>query len=388
MRGYFIVVSVWWVIDAELSPLQLVVLGTALEISVLVGEIPTGVVADTFSRKWSLVISQMIMGAGIIMSGLTVSFWPLVISQVLWGLGWTFTSGADIAWISDELAHAGRDSEVDRTITASARWKQIGGIVGIIVLGTIGWIGGVDSAIIVAGTVFILLGLAVAVVFPENGFTRSDGDHLAESLEIFRTGSRLAFRDRQIGLVLAATLLLNGGAEAIDRLFFKHLDDLGLPGTLDPVLWIMGLTVVGSLAGVLALRFVEARIDGVGAPRRLYVLSVGIAVLGTIVMAAAPEAITGLAGTFITRGIAWSVIPVVAATWVNRRATSDVRATVQSFLGQAESIGEISGGIALGALAESAGVPWAFTCSAALFFLSALLVWRSPAGKELEPSPA
>ncbi len=381
MRGYFIVVSVWWVVDADLSPIQLVLLGTALEVSVLVGEIPTGVVADTLSRKWSIVISQVIMGVGIIMSGLTVSFWPLVVSQVLWGLGWTFTSGADIAWITDELVHAGRDDEIDRVITTTARWKQIGGVVGMIVLGLVGWAGGVDVAIVAAGAVFILLGIAVAVIFPEHGFTRADGDHLATSLRIFRAGVSLARRDRQILLVLAATLLLNSGAEAVDRLFFRHLVDLGLPANPDPVVWITALTIVGSLAGALALRFVEAHIDGDGAPRRLYVMSVGLAVVGTAVMAAAPEVLSGLAGTFLTRGIAWAVIPVVAATWVNRRATSDVRATVQSFLGQAESIGEISGGIALGSVAEASGLPWAFTGAASLFFLSALLVWRSPSGK-------
>ena len=386
MRGYFIVVSVWWVVDADLSPLQLVLLGTALEVSVLVGEIPTGVVADTLSRKWSLVISHVFMGVGIIMSGLTISFVPLLISQVLWGLGWTFTSGADIAWITDELGHAGRHNEVDRVIAATARWKQIGGIAGTIALGLLGWLAGVDTAIVVAGAMFILLGIAVGVVFPEHGFTRAESDHLATSLRIFRSGIRLARTDRQILLVLSATLLLNAGAEAVDRLFFRHLVDLGLPREPDPVVWITALTVVGALAGALALRFVEARIDGAGAPRRLYVSAVGLAVIGTLVMAAAPEVLTGLAGTFLTRGIAWAVIPVVAATWINRRATSDVRATVQSFLGQAESIGEISGGIALGALAETAGLPWAFAASATLFFLSALLVYRSPAGK-VEPAP-
>ena len=124
MRGYFVVVTVWWVVDADLSPLQLVLLGTALEVSVLLGEVPTGVVADTFSRKWSLVISQIIMAIGIILSGLTVAFVPLLISQVLWGLGWTFTSGADVAWVTDELAHAGRANDLCATIAGKNKRQE------------------------------------------------------------------------------------------------------------------------------------------------------------------------------------------------------------------------------------------------------------------------
>jgi len=198
-------------------------------------------------------------------------------------------------------------------------------------------------------------------------------------MAILRTGVSLTRRDHQILLVLRATVLFNSGAEAVDRLFVRHLVDLGLPSELDPIVWITALTVVGSLAGVLALRWIETRIGAEGAPRRLYIGAVALAVLGTAVMAAAPEIFTGLAGTLVTRGVAWSVIPVVATTWVNQRATSDVRATVQSFLGQAESIGEIGGGIALGSLAEAAGVPLAFTMSASLFALAGMLVYRSRA---------
>ena len=380
MRGYFVVVTVWWVVDADLSPLQLVLLGTALEVSVLLGEVPTGVVADTFSRKWSLVISQIIMAVGIVLSGLTTDFIPLVVSQVLWGLGWTFTSGADVAWITDELAHVDRRGEVDRLLATAAKWRLYGGVVGMTIFGLTGWVLGVDVAIVAAGATFVLVAGFVAVGFPEDGFQRSESDHFATSMAILRTGISLTRRDHQILLVLAATVLFNSGAEAVDRLFARHLVDLGLPSDLDPIVWITALTVVGSLAGVLALRWVESRIDVEGAPRRLYTGAVALAVLGTAVMAAAPEIFTGLAGTFVTRGVAWSVIPVVATTWVNQRATSDVRATVQSFLGQAESIGEIGGGIALGSLAEAAGVPLAFTMSASLFALAGMLVYRSRAG--------
>ena len=30
-------------------------------------------------------------------------FGPLVATQLLWGLSWTLASGADVAWITDEL---------------------------------------------------------------------------------------------------------------------------------------------------------------------------------------------------------------------------------------------------------------------------------------------
>jgi hypothetical protein len=67
--------------------------------------------------------------------------------------------------------------------------------------------------------------------------------------------------------------------------------------------------------------------------------------------------------------------------WVNRRTSSDVRATVQSFLAQAEYLGEISFGIALGILAQGAGIPVAMLGSCALVGFAGVLVACSRAGR-------
>ena len=79
-RGYWLVTSLYLVIDADLSAFQLVFLGTAMEITVLVSEIPTGVMADTISRKWSIVISHVLMGAGMLTTGLVTAFPALVLA--------------------------------------------------------------------------------------------------------------------------------------------------------------------------------------------------------------------------------------------------------------------------------------------------------------------
>jgi hypothetical protein len=67
--------------------------------------------------------------------------------------------------------------------------------------------------------------------------------------------------------------------------------------------------------------------------------------------------------------------------WVNRRATSDVRATVQSLLAQAEYFGEISLGITLGVLAQATSIAVALMGSCALAAGAGVLVGRSRAGR-------
>ena len=61
-RGYWLVTSVYLVVVADLSPAQLVAIGIVQGITVVLAEIPAGVLADTVSRKWSLVVADLRLG--------------------------------------------------------------------------------------------------------------------------------------------------------------------------------------------------------------------------------------------------------------------------------------------------------------------------------------
>jgi len=99
----FVVTSFYEATVAGLSGLQLVLVGTTVELTILLFEVPTGVVADAYSRRLSIIIGYFIMGLAFIVEGLFPFFAPIVLAQVLWGIGYTFTSGATQAWLSDEI---------------------------------------------------------------------------------------------------------------------------------------------------------------------------------------------------------------------------------------------------------------------------------------------
>src|SRR5687767_1559114 len=98
----FTVSMVYQVQAVGLNPLQMVLVGTTLEIAAFLFEIPTGVVADVYSRRLSIIIGYALMGVGFIFYGIP-TFAMVLFAQVLWGIGYTFTSGATDAWIVDEI---------------------------------------------------------------------------------------------------------------------------------------------------------------------------------------------------------------------------------------------------------------------------------------------
>jgi DHA3 family tetracycline resistance protein-like MFS transporter len=85
--------SIYAITVAQLTPLQLVLVGTILEASIFVFEIPTGVVADLVSRRVSVIIGVLLIGIGFIVWGSWTEFATILLAQFLWGVGYTFTRG-------------------------------------------------------------------------------------------------------------------------------------------------------------------------------------------------------------------------------------------------------------------------------------------------------
>jgi MFS family permease len=374
-RGYVLTSGLYFVVTAHLPAAELVWLGTGMSLTLLLSDIPAGVWADAAGRKRPLVLGQLCLAAGMALTGFVTAFPLLLVTQVLWGLGWAFLNGADVAWLNDELDAPDR---IARVLTASARWELLGGAVGMVVFGALGWALSLAAAVVVAGAGMAVLGVFVALRFPERAVTPAHEPRRRVALAIFRGGLRLSRRDREIRLVFIATLLLNG-ASMVTWLFPKQLITLGFPS--QPILWYTGLGLLAAGTGVVALHVVEARIASVGAARGSYAFACFTGVLGLAVLALAPIALIGGVGVLLVSGLAASVSRPVSVIWVNRRTSSGVRATVHSFLSQAESVGEIAGGFLLAALAQAGGIARTLLSAAGLMAVTGLMVVRSRADR-------
>ena len=375
-NGWWLVTSVYLVVDAHLSPSELVLIGAAQGVIGLVFEVPAGVVADTISRKWSLVVSHVVMGAAMIATGLVTDFGPLVATQMLWGLSWTFASGADVAWISDELDEPARISVV---LMRSGRAQLTGAAAGLVGIGALGSLLERRTAMVLAGAAMLVLGLYVVFRFQEERFVRTSTRRWSASWSILLRGSALVRRNRAVLFMIAATFLVNGAAIGFGRLRPRRLVDLGLPA--DPVLWFTALGVLTLLVGAAALLVVERHVDVVRAMQRGYAIACAAGAVGAVGLAAAPEEVSGSAAVLLVAGIALPLTRTIGTIWVNRHTSGDVRATVHSFLAQAEYVGEIACGLAVAAIARLAGLSAALLASAALFALTIVLIQRATASR-------
>jgi len=371
--------SLYEVTVAGLAPLQLVLIGTTLEVSTFLFEVPTGIVADVYSRRLSIIIGFLLIGFGLLIEGFFPAFWPIVLSSIIWGLGYTFTSGAKQAWITDEIG----EEKANMLFLRAARLSAYAGLFG---LGVTLLIGSNNTAIPirVGAAGIILTGIVLAIIMPETGFyatPKEDRNTWQHMGHIFRQGVSAVQMDPRLINIVFVGLCYGLYSEGLDRLSVKLMvDHFQLPvffGSTQLSFFVL-LDVVGSVLYIFVIRFVEKRVD-TSSP-----LAVGRAMLrvtGLIIICILSFSISTelamAAISLIAVGQLRGLIGPLQTAWINQKLDSRVRATILSMFGQVDAIGQAFGGPMIGMIANAFSVRLAVGVSGLLLSPALLFIRRA-----------
>jgi DHA3 family tetracycline resistance protein-like MFS transporter len=348
------VMAVYYVREVGLNPLELVLLGTVFEATIFLFEIPTGVIADTYSRRASVILGLGLEGVAAIAIGLTESYSALLAAAMVWGVAATCLSGAYEAWITDEVGV----ERVGRVFLRNAQFGYAGAIVGAL-LGVAVATLDLGAALVVGGAITLATALACVVVMPEHGFVRKPA---AERLGAWRdikttavAGGRLIRAEHLLLVIVAITFFIGAASEGLDRLWEAHLiRDVGLPelAGLDPVIWFGLINASGLLAGIVITSLLVPRFehaDNAALARALMILTAVVSA-SVVLFGVATGFALALVAYMVAR-LARRITEPLYLTWLNRNIDdSSVRATVTSMVNQSGAVGEIAGGPGVGAV--------------------------------------
>ena len=368
---------VYMVEVAGLDPLQMVLVGTVLELSVFLFEIPTGVVADVVSRKLSVVVGHAMMGVGFLVLALWPTFTVILLSQVIWGVGYTFISGAYPAWLSAEVG-------VERANQGFLRGSQLahgGAFVGIAIAVGLGH-ASLQLPIAVGSVGLMVLAGGMGLFMQETTFQpTATRDTWSAMRRTFTDGVHEIRRRTLLVLMLVITAMFGAFSEGIDRLFTPFLiERFEFPalGGLQSVTW-WGLIaaaahVVGFVSTTVARRYV--RLDN----QRVLTWVLASLMFGIGVSAVAVANVDGFLGVlacfWLLGGLRSAYGPLQTA-WLNRLIPEQSKATLFSMFGQSDAIGQVAGGPIIGAIAKTVSIAFALGASALLLLPSVDLYRRA-----------
>ncbi len=371
--------SFYEVTVAGLTALQLVLIGTTMELSSFLFEVPTGIVADVYSRRLSIVIGYVLIGLGFLVEGFFPAFRPIVIANVICALGFTFNSGAKQAWITDEI---GEEAANKLFLRAS----RLGAFAWLLTLGIAAWIGAENTAIPVrVGAIGIVLGgIVLAISMPETGFhpmSKEDRNTWQHMWHVFKQGASAVRMHPRLGNIVFIGLFYGLYSEGVDRLSVKLLlDNFHLPVLFgsNQLPFFMLLDIISTILYIFVIRFVEKRIDTSSplAIGRAMLLATGLITLSLLSFALSPVlilAVISMLAVNLLRGISGPL----RTAWVNQNLDSRVRATIHSMFGQVDAIGQTVGGPLIGGVANLYTVRMAVSFASFLLAPAMLFIQRA-----------
>ncbi|MCM3638857.1 MFS transporter [Sporosarcina luteola] len=369
----------------KLDPLQLVLVGTVLELTVFLFEIPTGVLADLKSRKLSLIIGYFLIGFGFIMEGIFPLFATVIFSQIAWGIGYTFTSGAQQAWIADEIG----EERASLAFIRGAKFGKLGQIIAIPLSILTGYFM-INLPIIIGG--ICMLGLAIYLLFfmeeknfkpLQTGKRVSTWDSMKGNMKKIVVYSKASFVMR---MMLLIALFIGLYSEGFDRLWMTHFIDVSALASLSNeklVLFMGGLQFIVVLLSFTVLHFIN-RSSIHSNLRHIYVaLFIGASLL---IISLIGFAFSGLVASllvcYVVIQVTRQVMYPLEDIWLNKIIPdSSTRATFFSVKGQVDAIGQIGGGPIIGVIATRFAVKTAILVSAC-FIMPVLFLYTAVIKKD------
>lgn len=350
-----------------LSLAQVTAMEAPFWLVIVLSEVPTGVVADRWGRRASMLLGVVFTAAATLVFGLAANFPLLLLSYLIWSLSMTLTSGADTAFLYDTLAANGREGEFRRLLGRANALEAAAFMAGALIGAPLAAVTTLNTPVLATAAIS---GLTVFLVLR---FKEPPGHHDQARLSyraIMTDGLRYVLAHRQIRTMMALRAVLLAGGTAGFVLIQPFLAAFDVPvgwfGVLSAPNRVGGI-VGGLVAYQLARQFHE---------RTTFWLLLGITALSLLALGVVPSVV--IVTAFITLNFSNAVLRTLADNYINERSPSHLRATVMSVGNMAMSVVLAVALPSLGYFADRAGVQPAFTAAAVagtLLGTLALLTW-------------
>ncbi len=100
-----------WLYGNVESMFLLTVVDAIFWITMIVFQIPTGLIGDKYGRKTVLFLGEVLFAVGVLMFGLSTEFWQYLGSNIIWALGVCFIVSGDTPFLYDTLLELKRSHE-------------------------------------------------------------------------------------------------------------------------------------------------------------------------------------------------------------------------------------------------------------------------------------
>ena len=373
-KGFgFGLITAMWVIYLQqrrgLSLAQATIVDVTFWIAATLGEVPTGVVADTYGRKTSLTAGAALLSLGTLAWAFAPTMLLIMLAYAAMAVGTTFLSGAEEAFFYESLQSTGRADEYPRLVGRTGAT-----MLGATALGNVmsGFLATIDLVLpfLMAGLSLLSM-LGIVLTFKETHIKEELGGQarksyrqiLREFLAAMRVRPALRYSMFYLALVPLAAVMM--------ETFFVQPQAVSLGIPLAGVGMIVMAMQITNMAGSSW----SDRIRGQFGERRI-LYSAPVLIVSSLVLLAMFQRVTSLLFIAVIGFVTAALRPLLLSR-IQDEVPNDIRATTLSMQSLMFTILVAISEPILGSVADQSGLPAAyFGLAGGLSILILFLFWE------------
>ena len=374
-------INTLFLLDGGLSNTEAFAANAFYTLGLLLFEIPTGMIADTWGRRKSYMLGliSQIIGAFLyfLMWHSHAPFWAWALVSTFLGLGYTFFSGALEAWLVDELHHVNFKGSLDPIFGKAQVVAGAAMLVGTISGGYIAQTTNLGVPYLVRCVLQIICLLIAIVVMKEASFKPQKAKSVKTQVKQLTNASiEYGFKNPPVKWVMLSGLFLGGvgiysfyAAQPYLLELFGDKQAIGIAGIAAAIL--TGTQIAG---GVLVSQI-----------RKIFKLRTDVLITGSVLTAISLVSI-GLIMNFyvvvallVLWALAFSATQPIRKAYINGLIPSKQRATVLSFDSMIDSTGGAVTQPIFGKVADVSGYATSYVVTGIFSLLSVPLLLAAKA---------
>lgn len=350
--GAIIPVYVLYYRHFDLNLFQIALVAAVFEASILICEMPTGLIADIYGRRISVILSSVTLFiSGLIFINYT-NLYGFIIAEAILGLGETLKSGALEAWLVDSLKHQGKDEKVKYAFSEGKRFYSGGRLLGFVGGGYLGslniryiW----HPFVIVFLITFLFL---IAFMKEEYDLKRSPSAHIMKSIKNTITQSLKVIRtERIIYALLILVFFFEFSLETISQFWQVHFSE----NLLIKTQYFGWIIAVSSFLVILFVNRITKLYESLKKETTLLIMIKAGFGLSLLIIALTYNPIVAIVFFIIIQTLEGFSSPIFLDIF-NKYIPSEQRATLLSFKSLTGSSGEVLSGLCIGVIALKFGL--------------------------------
>jgi len=312
--------TLWAYRNLDEDMFLLTVVDSAFWITMIVFQVPAGLIGDKYGRKPVLFIGEVIYAVGLLAFGFSTEFWMLVGANAIWAVGVCFIVSGDTPFLYDTLLENGRQGEfikiAARQWTVQATMGAAACVVGGVLVEVVA-----PERFDLTLKISALIGLVGCFAILLVREPKVDREHFVSYTKQLREGMRRVLSSHAIQILILLQIVIEIAVYVMVVFRSVYMDENLNLDSLQLGVFIGAFTIFGGIAAFQAGK-IE---DLLGEKRTLVFLFLAVILSFVVVFLVSHPAVIFI--QFLIYSVSALQAPIISG-YINKRVDSPHRSTV------------------------------------------------------------